>query len=432
MSKAQSLRDAMKFMRGNILVLTVTQILGMLGRGMAFPYASLYILALGGRPAQIGLIGSLRPLAGLLMFPIAGYLADHAGRVRLIGLAGYLSGAIFLLYVFAPSWQFLALAALLRGVVVFQFPATSATIADSLSPRDRGKGIAAMRTLSGGLAIFAPYVAGALLDALGVDVGMRCLYGFLTVAYLASTSINLRFLKETSEHSDIPVHLRDISGVLRNAYADLPLLLRDLPRSLKALGLVIILGFMANAIAGPFWVVYAVQRIGLSPTEWGLILLVETALRNAFFIPAGMLADRWGRTPFILASLVLSLVSVPLFVLASSFAEVLLIRATVAVANAFFTPACSALMADTVPRDKRGRVMGALGRGTVMIGASSGGTGGPGLGFLVTIPLVVASLSGGYLYSHSPIYPWIFVLIATLLSVAVGGLFIRDPSKAEA
>ena len=431
MSKVRSWRNALRFMHGNILVLTVTGVLGMLGRAMAFPYASLFILSLGGEPAQIGLVNSLAPLAGLVMFPLGGYLADHSGRVKLIGLAGYLSGAIYLLYIFAPNWQVIALAGLLQGFMVVQFPPSSAIIADSLAPEDRGRGIATMNTIAGALAVFCPYLAGSVLDALGANVGMRYLYGFLMVVYMASAAINLRFLSETLPPSRGKLRLPDVPTMLRTAYGGIPEMLRRLPRSFRALAAVVILGFMANGIAGPFWVIYAVQQIGLSSAQWGLILLVETALRNVMYTPAGVMVDRHGRTKFMLASLLLCLVSMPLFVFSATFAQVLLIRALVAISNAFFIPACAALMADIVPREIRGRVMAAIGRGTVMIGAASGGTGGPGLGFLMTIPLMIASLSGGYLYTLSPAYPWFFVTIATAIALILSAMFVRDPRKAE-
>jgi len=418
-------------MRGNILVLTVTQVLGMFCRSMVFPYVSLYILALGGEAAQIGFVNSLAPLAGLIMFPLAGYLTDRAGRVRLIALGGYLSGIILLMYIFAPSWEVIALAGMLQGFMVFQFPPSSALIADSLSPQNRGVGVATMNTIAGTLATVAPYVAGTIINIYSVNMGMRYLYGVMMVANLASATINLRFLKETSHHSEQRFSFSNLPKVFGDAYASIPTTLRQLPRSLRALTAVIMLGFMSNAIAGPFWVVYAVQHIGLSSVEWGLILLVETALRNLMYIPAGAVIDRYGRTKFILASLLLSLVSIPLFAFTDSFIEVLLIRAAVAVINAFFLPACSALMADTVPRDIRGRVMAAIGRGTVMIGAASGGTGGPGMGFVITIPLMLASIAGGYLYAHNPAYPWFFILIATMISLILSTLFIRDPKAAE-
>ncbi|MCK4437622.1 MFS transporter, partial [Candidatus Bathyarchaeota archaeon] len=105
-----------------MLVLTVRQTIGMFFRGMVFPYASLFILEVGGTSSQIGIVNSLRPLAGLLMFPISGYLTDRTSRVKLIALAGYLSAASMLLYVFAPSWEWIALGALIQGFMVFQFP----------------------------------------------------------------------------------------------------------------------------------------------------------------------------------------------------------------------------------------------------------------------------------------------------------------------
>ena len=418
-------------MHGNILVLTVTGVLGMFCRGMVFPYASLYILALGGGAAQIGFVNSLGPLAGLIMFPISGYIADRAGRVKLIALGGYLSGAILLIYIFAPSWEVIALAGMLHGFMVFQFPPSSALIADSLSPENRGVGVATMNTIAGTLAIFAPYLAGAIISIYSVNMGMRLLYGVMMVAYLASATINFRFLKETSQRSEERLSFSNLPRAVRDAYGGIPTMLNRLPRSVRALTVVIILGFMANAIAGPFWVVYAVEHIGLSPVEWGLILLVETSLRNLMNIPAGVLVDRYGRTKSILASLLLCLVSIPPFVFSTNLTQVLLIRSAIAVTHAFFIPACSALMADTVPRDIRGRVMAAIGRGTVMIGAASGGTGGPGVGFLITIPLMIASIAGGYLYAHNPAYPWFFVMMATLISLILSALFIRDPKEAE-
>jgi MFS family permease len=426
-----SLRDGLKFMNGNILVLTVTQVLGMFCRSMVFPYASLYVLALGGEPAQIGLINSLKPLAGLIMFPIAGYIADRAGRVKLIALGGYLSGSILLLYVLAPSWEVIALAGLLQGFVVFQFPPTSAIIADSLSPHNRGKGIATMNTISGALAIFSPYLAGVVLDSYGENTGMRLLYGIMMAVYLVNATINLRFLGETSARSKEKLSFSSLPRAFKSAYGGIPTMLRQLPRSLRALAAVIILGFTSNAIAGSFWVVYAKEHIGLASKEWGLILLIETLLRTLLNIPSGMVIDRYGRTRFILASLLLSLVSIPLFVFSSNFVQVLLVRSAIAVSNAFFTPACSALMADTVPRDMRGRVMAAIGRGAVMIGAASGGTGGPGMGFLITLPVMLGSVAGGYLYGHNPAWPWFFVLSATAVSVLLSALFLRDPIQAE-
>ena len=154
---------------------------------------------------------------------------------------------------------------------------------------------------------------------------------------------------------------------------------------LMAYSSVVTYGFTAfiNPIATTFGWSYA--TISLAVSLHGL----ETGALNPFL---GMAVDRWGRAKTILASLALALVSIPTFVFVRGFVAVLLVRAVIATATAFFVTACSALMADTVPRDMRGRVMAALGRGTVFLGAASGGTGGPGVGFVITIPLMLAYL----------------------------------------
>ena len=431
MPKNSVIGDAKRLMSGNIMVFSITGLLGNFARSMVFPYASLYILALGGDARIIGWVNFLRPLAGLIVFPIAGYLTDRTSRVKLIVLGNYLSVAYVLIYVLAFRWQVVAIASLMSGLVVLGFPPWSALIADSLSPEDRGRGIATMNTISNGLSIFAPYIAGVVVERYGPDAGIRTLYGAMLVLYLASAVIHARFLKESTPQTHTRLTVSSLPRLLAEAYGGIPTLLRELPRSLKALAGVIILSFMLNGVASPFWVIYAIEQIGLSSSRWGLILLCEAALRIVMFIPAGVVVDRWGRTASLLVALLLATVSMPLFIFAKGFTAVFLIRAAIAVASAITIPACSALMADAAPRAIRGRVMAVLGQGGVMLGSAGGGTGGPGTGFLITLPLMAASLAGGYLYDQNPSYPWFFVLIATIIATVLTVLFIRDPKQAE-
>ena len=426
----KSLRKRLEFMSGNMRILTVTQVLGMFFRRMVLPYVSLFILAVGGEPAQVGIINSLRPLAGLLIFPISGYLTDRTGRVKLIALANYLSALTMLLYVFAPSWEWIALGALLQGFMVFQFPPMSAILADSLDPKNRGVGIATMNTLANGVAMFSPYIAGVVLVLFGDSSGMRILYGFLALSSIVNATLILRYLKETAEIEKTDEKFNAFT-VLREAYAGIPELLGNLPRSVKALGLVAGLGFVANGIASPFWVVYVTFEVGLTNIDWGLILLFESIFKTVLTIPCGMLADRYGRSRTLLVAVFLSVFSLPSLILARTFNQVLLIRLGAGLAGALFFPSSSALMADLVPRELRGRVMSAIGRGSVLIGATGGGTGGPGMGYLFTIPVMAASLVGGVLYSMNVSYPWICLLGTSIVQLLCVILFIRDPKKAE-
>jgi MFS family permease len=426
----KALQKRFEFMTGNLRILTIQQILGMFCRRMVLSYASLYILAVGGGDAEIGVVNSLQPLAGLVLFPLAGYLTDRTGRVRLIAFAGYFAALTTLLYVFAPSWEWLALASFLQGVIVFEFPPLSAILADSIRPQHRGVGIATMSTLATAFAIFSPYIAGIILESQGVNAGMRLLYAVFTLSYGVSATLILKYLKETTATATTATSL-NVLGVLKDTYAGVPSLIRHLPRSIKALGFLVGLGFIANGIISPFWVVYVTDVIQLSSVDWGLILLVEAVFKTALTIPCGMIADRYGRTTTLCAAVVCSLIAMPSLILAQTFLHVLVIRLGVGLAEALFLPSSTALMADYIPRAIRGRVMAAIGRGSVLVGAAGGGTGGPGMGYLFTIPVMVVSILGGLLYALNPTYPWICILGITCIQLISLLLFIRDPDHAE-
>ncbi|MBT3283392.1 MFS transporter [Candidatus Bathyarchaeota archaeon] len=426
----RNLKNRFAFMEGNLTILTIRQVVGMFFRRMVLTYASLFVLAVGGSSSQIGVINSLRPLAGLLMFPIAGYLTDRTSRVRIIVLADILSGVSMLLYVLAPSWEWIAVGALVQGFMVFSFPPTSAILADSMKPENRGLGVATMGTISNAISMFSPYIAATILIMFGENIGMRLLYGMLGLQFLFAAVLAFKKLEDTNEINNSEP-MPSVFTILMNTYGGVPGLLRDTPRSVVALGVVVLMGFISNGISSPFWVVYVTEKIGLSKIEWGVILLYESILKVVLTIPSGMVADKVGRTKTLIVAMIVSLVSLPALIFADSYNSVLLIRLGAALAGALFMPASTALMADYVPRNLRGKVMAAFGRGSVMIGASGGGTGGPGMGYLFVLPVMASSIVGGVLYNMNPVYPWYAVGIATVVQLICVLLFIRDPEKAQ-
>ena len=162
-----------------------------------------------------------------------------------------------------------------------------------------------------------------------------------------------------------------------------------------------------------------------------MILLLESILKTVLTIPSGMIADRYSKRLIVFFAILLSLISLPSLILAKTFTHVLLIRLVAGLAGTLLVPSCTALLADFIPRDLRGRVMAAIGRGSFMIGATGGGIGGPGMGYIFTLPVMFASLLGGLLYSINPIYPWLCILGTTIIQLLSVVLFIRDPKQVE-
>jgi MFS family permease len=223
----------------------------------------------------------------------------------------------------------------------------------------------------------------------------------------------------------------NLFNILKQVYSNLPTLIKDMPTSVRALSVVSGMSFIANSLTSPFWVIYVIDIIGLEKVEWGLILLIESLTRVGFIIPAGMIVDRFGRSKSLMTAIIISLLSFPSLTLASNFIHVLFIRLGAAIAVSLYVPASAALMADYVPRDKRGRIMSAVGRGSTLIGSTGGGVGGPGMGYFFVLPVMAGSILGGILYSINPVYPWIGVLLTCLVQLVCVFFFIKDPVEKE-
>ena len=416
-------------MKGNVLVLTTTQTMQSFIFQMAMPFLSLYILALHGTDAVIGLVFSLGTLAGVFVYPIAGYLADNINRVKLIGVMGIIASLTYLFYVFAQHWSMLALGYFLGGFMIFHIPAVSALMADSLSPEQRGVGFATVWALPGAIGILSPYIAGVLITTYGMYAAMKYIYASAVVVGIITSLIRVRFLREPTKSK---IAMRSIPSMTKKSYTNLWETVKWMPKNVRSIALVLILSFFFNSIAGPFWVVYGKFRIGLNEHQWGLILLISSALSVALTIPAGAITDRLGKRNTLIAGLTISLLPVFFFVYSSTFMEVLVIFVITSIINSFLVPACSALIADIVPRRWRGRVMGLMGRGVLHIWSSGYPWGGASsMGFLLSIPMIIGSFMGGYIYGFNPIYPWLLLSASIVLSLILTIVLLREPEKPE-
>ena len=103
-----------------------------------------------------------------------------------------------------------------------------------------------MNTVSIILSMFSPFIAGITLDRYGDELGMRFLYGALSLSYIVIAIMNLRFLKETMDREEVSFTLKEIPIIIKEAYTGLPSLLKKLPTTVRGMALIIILGFSAN------------------------------------------------------------------------------------------------------------------------------------------------------------------------------------------
>lgn len=410
----QSIKEVM---RGNLLIFTIGDVLRQFSMFITFPYFSLYVVALGGSMVDIGIVNSLRPLTGLFLYPIAGYISDRFSKVKIIWYSGVLSAVLWSFFIFAPDWRWVAVGNFLLGLLTFYFPASNALMASSIPEDKRALGYSLWMAIPRAAGIFSPLAGGYLIELWGVEPAMKFLYILTGVVAFGIALMNRRFLSEPEVRQSTTT--RSLWGVLKKSYGDMFETMKWLPTNLRAFGLMLVLGFLLNNMVSSYWVIYTTQTLGLSEVQWGLVLLISAVFNTVLLVPAGMLVDNLGSKKVLTGSLLLGSIPMLLFRYADSMLYITVLMVIATIANSFLMSGAPSYMTHSVPPERRGRVMSALGQGMLFINTRGGGGGGPGMGTLLTIPSIIGSLLGGVIYGIDPNLLWLSFGLVLAASAAI-------------
>jgi MFS family permease len=386
----------------NITSVMMTQVLTMFTAWLWWPYRSLFILELGASKETLGALLMIETIGGMIFQLPGGILADRIGRKKVMLLSSIIGIGSPIIYILSTNWTHIAPALILSSTSSLARPAYNALIAESLPPEKRGSGFAAISFVQKIPNIFTGLIGGYIIDIYGVLSGVRIILIFSLIASSIGTFIYWRRLEETlTSDSSKPIQarrltLQGISKMPRN------ILILTTVAALSAFGVRMIFGFS---------VIYAVEEIGLSKTEYGLISTVVSLVSLFLTMPGGLIADRIGKKTTVIISRIvgsLSTIGVPL---SSSFWHLAFFNVAGSIGSGmggtYFRvrggPVWEALVADMCPMGERARLMGLM--GTIIS--------------LINIP---ATWVGGYLYDNSsPKMPFItsFMMntIGTLLLV---------------
>jgi MFS family permease len=336
----------------------------------------------------------------------------------------YVYSLTFLIFVFTNSWVWVGVGMFAQSLITFYIPAMQALMADSLPPNRRGIGFAATMAVPSAFGIASPIIGGWLIDTLGIKPAVKGLYllGFF-VALLVAT-LRLKFLKETLQpKKGLIITLGSIPRLILKSYGDIVRMVREAPKRLIVLSLLISGCTFAVSLVSPFWIIRAKETIGLSSGDWGVILLVNGTVNVVLSLPAGGFVDRHSKRLAAGICLILGAVPVYLFLYATSFWQVLALGAFTLLPNTFLNPSFQAMFTDMVPREKRGRMIAALGGGGVWFMGGAWGT-----GVIAMLSMTAGSLLSGYVYRFNSSLPWV-ILSASL--VLLGALFITQIKESD-
>src|SRR5256712_1496656 len=295
----QNVSSARKFadffgLRRNLVVLLVAIFVIGAGEELWMRFVPKYLQAVGATVFVIGLYDALRTLLGAIYAYPGGLLVDTWGHRRaflafnLISILGY--GLVLLI----PRWgAVIAGMFLFLSWTCFSLPATFSLVGATLEANRHSMGVGIQSVIKRLPIMIAPVFGGMLIDRFGIIGGVRIAL-LISIFLSALTILVQRQLREepkqevaVDERWDFWRSLREFNAPMRR------LLLSD------------ILIRSCERIPYAWVVLFALDYIGVSAKEIGVLTTVEMLAATLCIIPASHFADRYGREPFVIVTFIM-------------------------------------------------------------------------------------------------------------------------------
>jgi len=375
----------------NVSIASAAVFLLGLGEELWKKFLPKYLEALGASTPIIGLFGTAEDFFDAIYQYPGGWIADRLGRSRAFLIFIALASAGYLVYYLASSWPLVFVGlALAMAWQSMASPAIFAIIGDSL-PRDRrAMGFTLQSILKRVPIVIAPVIGGAMIASLGIVNGVHA--GLLITLALAAVTL-LLVLKVNIAIKASPA--TNIAGVWRSFHSGLKrLLISD------------VIIRMCEGMTGVLTILYVTNVQGFSTARYGTLIGIQMIVSILVYIPAGKIADRIGRKPFV----IVTFFSFALFPLAIIFAmnfSFLILAFVIGGLREIGEPSRKAMIVDSARDDLRARSVG--------------------LYYLIrSLSITPAAAIGGLLWRISPEVPFVVAGIIGLLGTIVFILTVEE------
>lgn len=343
-----------------------------------------YLEALGASIPIIGLFGTAEDFFDAVYQYPGGWIADHLGRRRAFLIFIALASAGYLVYLFSRSWPLLFVAlALVMAWQSMASPAIFAVIGDSLPRERRAMGFTLQSILKRLPIVIAPIAGGALIAALGIMRGIHT--GLLITLALAVVTV-LLVLKLNVIVS--PPGATNMRGVWRSFHS-----------ALKRLLISDIIIRTCEGMTGVLTILYVTNVAGFSVARYGTLIAIQMLTSIVVYVPAGKIADRVGRKPFVIATF-LSFALFPVAIIVASNFALIVLAFVIGGLREIGEPARKAMIVDFAKENLRARSVG--------------------LYYLVrSLSITPAAAIGGLLWKINPEVPFITAGIIGVLGTLV-------------
>ena len=290
---ARRLADFFGLKRNLVVLLVAIFVIGA-GEELWMRFVPKYLQTVGATVFVIGLYDALRTLLGAIYAYPGGVLVDIWGHRRAFLAFNLISIVGYALVLFIPHWgAVIAGMFLFLSWTCFSLPATFSLVGATLAASRHSMGIGVQSVIKRLPIMIAPVLGGMLIDRFGVIGGVRI--ALLISIVLSTLTILVQWqLREepkqevaADERWDFWRSLREFNSPMRR------LLLSD------------ILIRFCERIPYAWVVIFAMDYIGVSAKEIGVLTTVEMLAAIVCIIPASHFADRHGREPFVIVTFIM-------------------------------------------------------------------------------------------------------------------------------
>jgi MFS family permease len=281
-------------LKRNLVVLLIAIFVIGAGEELWMRFVPKYLQALGAGIFVIGLYDALRTLLGAVYAYPGGVVVDLWGHRRAFLAFNILSIVGYTLVLLIPHW-----AAVIAGMFLFlswtcfSLPATFSLVGATLDANRHSMGIGVQSVIKRLPIMLAPIFGGILIDRFGVIPGVRIAL-LISILLSGVTIFVQRQLREEAKEQT------ESSGAW-NFWRSL----HEFNRPMRRLLLSDILIRFCERIPYAWVVIFAMDQIGMSGRQIGLLTTVEMLAATFCIIPASYYADRHGREPFVIATFVM-------------------------------------------------------------------------------------------------------------------------------
>lgn len=305
-----------------------------------------FALSLGVPMGSIGALESLMDLAKTVVQPVFGAASDVYGRKRFLVLREALILAAGVCFLFARSWELLALGMTLIGFSVALYPVYSSLVAESAKGFEMGLVYSVMGSCYMGMGLVGTLSAGYLAETYGYSI----VFVVSTVLAVSALAVTVFLISET--------HTRRKSGfTLTEAFESFVDTFRP-PKYLWGFYAAMSLDLFAFSLGWRLINGMLSKSFGYSPYMLGILSSLSFGVQAVFQIILGRYVDRVGYVKYLAISQSLSCCLIALMLWDQSFAVAMAANFVMGLSAALWSPAEQAWIARNTDPEERGKSIG--------------------------------------------------------------------------